>query len=91
MSVLRRKARPQTDVERQIRDELAEILPLLRIEQCAIERTGFDPVTGTATLHVAGGCPDCDASAVTFIRGIEAQLKSRVTELRSVALTVAGD
>ena len=91
MSVLRRRSRSQTDVEHQIRHELAEILPILRIEQCAIELDGFDPDTGTATLHVTGACPDCDASAVTFIRGIEAQLKLRINELRSVALTVAGE
>ncbi|HEY0529520.1 MAG TPA: NifU family protein [Gemmatimonadaceae bacterium] len=92
MSVLRRnRHRPQADIEHQIRHELEDILPILRIDKCAIELTGFDTQTGTATLHVAGGCPDCDASAVTFIRGIEAQLKMRVTELRSVALTVAAE
>jgi Fe-S cluster biogenesis protein NfuA len=92
MSVLRRlRPRPQADIEHQIRHELDEILPILRIEKCAIELEGFDPATGTATLHVTGACPDCDASAVTFIRGIETQLRLRVTELRSVALTVAGD
>ena len=92
MSVLRRnRQRPQADIEHQIRHELEDILPILRIDKCAIELAGFDAQTGTATLHVAGGCPDCDASAVTFIRGIEAQLKMRVTELRSVALTVAAE
>ena len=92
MSVLRRnRQRPQADVEHQIRHELEDILPILRIEKCAIELTGFDPASGIATLHVTGGCPDCDASAVTFIRGIEAQLKMRVVELRSVALTLAAE
>jgi Fe-S cluster biogenesis protein NfuA len=89
MSVLRRKSRPQADVEHQIRHELEDILPILRIEECALELQAFDPATGTATLLVAGACPDCEASAVTFIQGIETQLKLRVTELRSVVLTVA--
>jgi len=89
MSVLRRnRARPQADVEIHIRAELAEILPILRIEECALELQGFDPESGTATLLVMGACPDCDASAVTFIQGIETQLKLRVAELRSVLLTV---
>lgn len=36
MSVLRRKRpRPQDDVEHQIRDEPAAILPILRIEECS--------------------------------------------------------
>jgi Fe-S cluster biogenesis protein NfuA len=88
MSVLRRKPRPKADVEHQIRHELAEILPILRIEHCAIELEAFDPATGTAVLHVMGGCTDCDASAVTFMQGIEVQLKRRVSELKFVVANV---
>jgi Fe-S cluster biogenesis protein NfuA len=89
MSVLRRnRSRPQADVEQHIRNELSEILPILRIEHCAIELDGFDPATGTAVLHVKGGCKDCDASAVTFMQGIEVQLKRRVSELKFVVVNV---
>ena len=89
MSVLRRKrTRPQADIEYDIRQQLQDILTILRIEECALELEGFDSGTGTATLHVTGACPDCDASAVTFIQGIETQLKLRVNELRTVLLTV---
>ena len=88
MSVLRRKTRPQADVEHQIRHELAEILPILRIDHCSIELETFDPATGTAVVHVMGGCSDCDASAVTFMQGIEVQLKRRVSELKSVVVNV---
>jgi Fe-S cluster biogenesis protein NfuA len=88
MSVLRRKSRPKADVEHQIRHELAEILPILRIEHCAIELEAFDPATGTAVLRVMGGCTDCDASAVTFMQGIEVQLKRRVSELKFVVAKV---
>lgn len=89
MSVLRRnRSRPQADVEDDIRAELDLILPILRIEKCALELQGFDAASGTATLLVTGACPDCDASAVTFLQGIETQLKLRVSELRSVLLTV---
>jgi Fe-S cluster biogenesis protein NfuA len=88
MSVLRRKrSRPREDVEHQIRHELAEILPILRIEQCAIELQAFDPSTGTAVLLIKGGCPDCNCSPATFIQGIEVQLKLRVSELRAVLAT----
>jgi Fe-S cluster biogenesis protein NfuA len=89
MSVLRRRRRAPADIEHQIQDELRDILAILRIEECALELQAFDPSTGTATLLVIGACPDCDASAATFIQGIEAQLKQRVGELRSVLLTVA--
>jgi Fe-S cluster biogenesis protein NfuA len=85
MSVLRRKrSRPQADVEHHIRDELAAILPILRIEQCAIELQTFDPATGTAVLFIKGGCPDCNCSPATFMQGIETQLKLRVAELKGV-------
>lgn len=88
MSVLRRKqSRPQEDVEHHIRHELAEILPILRIEQRAIELQAFDPATGTAVLLIKGGCAECDCSPATFIRGIELQLKLRVSELRAVLAT----
>ena len=88
MSVLRRKrSRPREDVEQQIRLELAEILPILRIEQCAIELQAFDPSTGTAVLLIKGGCPDCNCSPATFIQGIELQLKLRISELKAVLAT----
>jgi Fe-S cluster biogenesis protein NfuA len=88
MSVLRRKrSRPQADVEQQIRHELAEILPILRIDQCAIELQTFDADTGTAVLFIKGGCPDCDVSPATFMQGIETQLKLRVMELKAVLAT----
>ncbi|MFL5483111.1 MAG: NifU family protein [Gemmatimonadaceae bacterium] len=89
MSVLRRKrGRPQADIEHDIRRGLAEILPILRIDDCAIELDGFDPATGTAILHVTGGCQDCNASVVTFMQGIEVQLKRRITELKFVVANV---
>lgn len=88
MSVLRRKSRSQAEVENQIRHELTEILPILRIDHCSIELDSFDSTTGTAVLHVMGGCKDCDASAVTFMQGIEVQLKRRIAELKAVVVNV---
>lgn len=85
----RRKPRSPADIEHQIRHELDGILPILRIEQCAIELESFDPATGTASLMVKGGCPDCDVSPVTFMQGIETQLRLRVAELRNVTVSVA--
>ena len=89
MSVLRKRSRAQSDVERHIRHELAEILPILRIEQCAIELQAFDPATGTAVLLIKGGCAECDCSPATFIQGIETQLKLKISELRAVLATEA--
>ena len=92
MSALRRrKSRSPAEVEDQIRHELEGILPILRIEECAIEVASFDPDTGTASLIVTGGCPDCDVSPATFMQGIETQLKLRVTELKTVIASIATD
>jgi len=85
----RRKPRSRADVEHQIRRELAEILPILRIDQCAIEVDSFEPESGTATLTVKGGCPDCEVSPATFLQGIEVQLRRRVAELKVVKASVA--
>jgi Fe-S cluster biogenesis protein NfuA len=87
MSVLRKRSRPQADIEHHIRAELAEILPILRIEQCAIELQAFDAETGTAVLFVKGGCAECDCSPATFMQGIETQLKLRISELKAVLAT----
>ena len=90
MRVLRRrKSRSRADIENQIRRELETILPILRIDECAIELDTFDPASGTAFLVVKGGCPDCDVSPVTFMQGIETQLKLRVAELKMVIASVA--
>ncbi len=87
--LLRRKQRSRAEVEDHIRAELAVILPMLRIEHCAIEVESFDPESGTARLTVKGGCPDCGVSPVTFMQGIETQLKRRVAELEAVKASVA--
>ena len=90
MSVLRRKrSRPQKDVEQHIRAELTEILPILRIEACAIELQAFAPATRTSVLLIMGGCAECDCSPATFIQGIETQLKLKISELRAVLATEA--
>ncbi len=88
-AIRRRKPRLPAEVEDQIRHELEGILPILRIEECAIEVERFDPDTGTASLIVKGGCPDCDVSPVTFMQGIETQLKLRVRELKMVRASLA--
>jgi Fe-S cluster biogenesis protein NfuA len=88
-SLRRRRSRSPADVEHDIRRELADILPMLRMEHCAMEVESFDPDTGTAVVTVQGGCPDCDVSPATFLQGIEAQLKLRIAELKSVKASVA--
>lgn len=80
----RKKSRSRADVEQHIRHELDDLLPILRLEQCAIELESFDSASGTAVLAVRGECPDCGVSPATFMQGIEMQLKLRIAELRIV-------
>jgi len=89
MSVLRpKRGRPQAEIEHAVRNELAEVLRILHIEDCGLELDGFDPATGTAVVHVTGSCHDCEASALTFMQGIEIQLKRRIAEVKSVVVNV---
>jgi Fe-S cluster biogenesis protein NfuA len=83
MSVLRR-APAKEAIEARIRLAIVGLRPLLHIEPAGLELVAFDPQSGVAVLHVAGDCPDCDMSAVTLLKGIEAHLMQRIPELRGV-------
>jgi Fe-S cluster biogenesis protein NfuA len=83
MSVLRR-APAKEAIEARIRVVIVGLRPLLHIEPAGLELVEFDPRSGVAVLHVAGDCPDCDMSAATLLRGIEAHLMQRIPELRGV-------
>ena len=81
---MRRTKRSAEEIERQIAEELAAMMPLLGIDACGIELTSFDGTTGEARIHFIGECTDCDASAATFLPGIETRLKLKVAELQVV-------
>jgi Fe-S cluster biogenesis protein NfuA len=77
----------RTDViEVRIREVIVALRPLLRIEPQAgcVELVRFDAESGVASVRVSGGCPDCDMSTASLIRGIEAHLMQRVPEIRAV-------
>jgi Fe-S cluster biogenesis protein NfuA len=67
-----------------IRNALAELRPMLRIEASAVELIDYDERAGVALLRVDGGCPDCEMTAAMLIEGIEAHLRLRVPEIREV-------
>lgn len=83
MSVLRR-APAKEAIEARIRVVIVGLRPLLHIEPAGLELVEFDPQSGVAVLHVAGGCPDCDMATVSLLKGIEAHLMQRIPELRGV-------
>ncbi|HUF66789.1 MAG TPA: NifU family protein [Gemmatimonadaceae bacterium] len=85
MPVFRRKARRSaSDVENRIRAALDSMRPLLRVEDFDIELVRFDAAKKVAHLRVEGGCPDCDMTAATLTKGIEAHLRQRVPEVETV-------
>jgi Fe-S cluster biogenesis protein NfuA len=71
-------------VEKRIRAALESMRPLLRVDDFEIELVRFDAANRVAHLRVEGGCPDCDMTAATLTRGIEAHLRQRVPEVEAV-------
>ena len=86
MGILKRD-RAGDDVERRIREAIAAMRPLLRIETMDVDLVRFDAASGVALLRVAGDCPDCDMSAAVLLTGIEAHLRRRVPEIIAVRTT----
>jgi Fe-S cluster biogenesis protein NfuA len=84
MSLFKRASRDDAAVEQRIRDAIAEMRPLLRIESVGIELVSFEIETGTAVLRFEGDCPDCQMPASVLRDGIEAHLRMHVPELRGV-------
>jgi len=84
MAALRRARADRAAVEARIRAALDSLRPLLHLETCEIDLLEFHEESGVAVLRVAGGCPDCDMSAAMLMQGIEANLRSRVPEIREV-------
>lgn len=71
-------------MENRIRSALDGLRPLLRVDDFDVALVRFDEAQGVAHLRVEGGCPDCDMTAATLTRGIEAHLRQRVPEVEAV-------
>jgi Fe-S cluster biogenesis protein NfuA len=80
----RSSGRRATALEARIREVIAGLQPMLRIDPCGIELVAFEVSTGVATVRIDGGCPDCEMPAATLRQGIEAHLRMRVPEIREV-------
>ena len=91
MGVLRRSSAGRvTEIEARIRSAIEAMRPMLGIDACALELLAFRQESGTAVLRVDGSCPHCEMSVTVFLQGIEANLRSRVPEVRVVE-AVSGD
>jgi Fe-S cluster biogenesis protein NfuA len=84
MRVWKHAPRDAESVERRIRQALAEMRPLLRLDAAVIELVEFDGSTGVAVLRIGGDCPDCDMDAAMLRQGIEAHLRMQVPEISAV-------
>lgn len=88
MGILRR-TKSSTDIEHRIRDAIASMRPLLRMNTLEVELVRFEAPTGVAVLRLAGDCPDCDLHVDALTSGIEAHLKLRVPELEAIRTTTS--
>lgn len=84
MTLWKRPPRDDAAVERRIRDAIAELRPMLRIETVGIELVAFEGESGVAVLRFRGDCPDCELSASMLRTGIEAHLRMHVPEIREI-------
>lgn len=84
MGVFSRIRRDDAAIEAELRAALAELRALLGDGSHEVELVKFDVGTATAVLRFSGGCTDCDMTADRLIQGIEANLRRRVPEVRSV-------
>jgi Fe-S cluster biogenesis protein NfuA len=81
----------QARVEGRLRAAIEGLRPLLPFGGTDVELVAFNAMDGVAVVRVAGDCPDCEMSAMALLQGIEAHLKQRVPEVRSVRAQVASD
>ena len=88
MGILRRN-QSSADIEKRIRDAIASMRPLLRIQSLEVDLVTFDGASGVATLRLEGDCPDCDLNADALRTGIEAHLRLRVPEIEEVRTTTS--
>jgi Fe-S cluster biogenesis protein NfuA len=72
------------EIEERIRAALAELRPLVAPHASRVDLLAFTAGTGTATLVLEGGCPDCEMPAAALLDGIGAHLRARVPEVRDV-------
>lgn len=91
MAALRRKGSDRAAVEARIRDALASLRTILQFDAFEAELVEFREASGLAVLRIGGGCTDCDMHAARLGQGIEAHLRTRVTEVREVQIVAAGD
>ncbi len=66
----------------QILAVLEEIRPMLQADGGDVEYIDF--VDGVVTVRLKGACGNCPMSLMTLKNGIEARMKARIPEVRSV-------
>ena len=74
----------ESAIEARIEHALADLRPLLRMEDCGLSLERWEESAGLVIIRVEGGCPDCGVTAATYIQGISAHLRRHVPEVREV-------
>lgn len=81
-----RASRRNASVELRIREAVAQLPEILRLDEAVIELREFNAEAGVAILAVTGECQHCQLSAATFLTGLEAHVRRHVPEVREVRL-----
>lgn len=84
MSLFKRTPRDDAAVEGRIRDAIADLSSMLRIDMAGVELVEFESETGVAVLRFEGDCPHCELSVSMLREGIEAHLRMHVPEIRAI-------
>jgi len=68
----------------QIKKELEEIRPHLKMDGGDVEFVGFDEKSGILKLRLQGACVGCPMSQMTLQDGIGRVLKEKISEIKEI-------
>jgi Fe-S cluster biogenesis protein NfuA len=71
-------------MEKQVREVLDQIRPLLQADGGDLELVGVEEETGKVSVRLQGACKGCPGAQMTLRMGVERHLKEKVPEVTEV-------
>lgn len=72
------------NLEEKIKKTLDEVKPMIVAHGGDIEYVSFDEKTGVVKVRLQGACSHCPMSKFTLKNSVEAELKNKIPEIKSV-------
>ncbi|MDP2708666.1 MAG: NifU family protein [bacterium] len=72
------------NAEEKIKQVLETIRPSLQMDGGDVHFVGFDEQSGVLKVELTGHCAHCPMSAITLKRGIEAEIKKQIPQVKEV-------